>query len=458
LEQIKVKVVPHDRVMNVELMSADSGIATEPARSRFDGAVKFAKEGRMDRACDMFRDVYEGNKASPALNYNLGVCEEAAGAFWKASEYYRIADRLTNEPNKLLNAALARNEASIKKGGALAQNRADLIGTSTIEAGASPQSGAKMSPKVKAPSQSVPLAPQDISDDVLLLDKRTALVIGNGGYRRGALLNPVNDARAMAAELRKTGFKVIEIEDAAYTRMGAAIDEFGRAIKEGGVALVFYAGHGMQVKGENYLIPVDADLKSENDVPYKTVALGQILTKLDEAKPQVNIVILDACRDNPFARSWRSTKGGLASIDAPSGTVIAFATAPGKTAADGAGANGLFTSYLLKQLRVPNQKLEEVLKNTRKAVATASNYEQVPWDSSSMTGDFYFRVTSSQSTGAQGGSAHAANETLDQFRSAQVASRNPKIETIPEKRHEEEGAPKPPLDGLLNSLKGLFGN
>ena len=154
----------------------------------------------------------------------------------------------------------------------------------------------------------------------------------------------------------------------------------------------------MQVKGENYLIPVDAMFKEESEVPYRAINLGYILGKLENAKSRVNIVILDACRDNPFARSWRSGKsGGLASIDAPAGTLIAFATAPGKTAADGTGTNGLYTSYLLKQLRIKNQKIEDILKNTRKAVAAASGQEQVPWDSSSMIGDFYFQVGASVS-------------------------------------------------------------
>lgn len=396
LDQIQKKVVPHDRVVNIDLMEIDDGLRSDAARKRFDGALKFAKEGRMDRACDMFRDIYDAEKKSVSLTYNLGLCEEAAGAFWKADEYYRIADRMTNEPNRILTAALTRNTANLKKAGSLAQHRSDLVGNSTIEAGAAPQSVNKTANSVAALDkavQAVPQTPQNIDPEILMLEKRTALVIGNAAYKKGALLNPVNDARGIADVLRKLNFKVIEIEDAGMAKMGMAIDEFGRAIKEGGIALVFYAGHGMQVKGENYLVPVDADFKSENDVPYKSVALGQILSKLEDAKPRVNIVMLDACRDNPFARSWRSAKGGLATIDAPSGTVIAFATAPGKTAADGSGSNGLYTSHLLKQLTVPNLRIEDVLKNTRKAVAAESNNEQIPWDSSSLTGEFYFKVS-----------------------------------------------------------------
>lgn len=400
LEQIKSKVVPHEKVVNIALMESADGLRASGASARFDGALRFAKEGRMDRACSMFRELYEADKGSVALNYNLGVCEEAAGAFWKADEYYRIADRLTNKPNKLLTSALARSTSNLKKAGNLAQNRSDLMGGGKIEASSlqMPTNAASTSASMNAASALVPKAPQNITPELLMLEKRTALVIGNSAYQRGALLNPVNDARAISNELRKMNFKVISVEDASYAKMGMAVEEFGRAIKEGGVALVFYAGHGMQVKGENYLIPVDADLKAESDIQYKTLALGQILSKLEDAKPRVNIVILDACRDNPLARSWRSTKGGLSTVDAPAGTVIAFATAPGKTAADGSGANGLYTSHLLKQLSQPNQKIEDVLKNTRKAVSAESNNEQIPWDSSSLTGEFYFKVVAEKSS------------------------------------------------------------
>lgn len=159
------------------------------------------------------------------------------------------------------------------------------------------------------------------------------------------------------------------------------------------MALFYYAGHGVQVGSENYLIPVGASLSSETDAKYKTINLGFILSKLEDARSRVNVVILDACRDNPFARSWRSQRGGLAAIDAPAGTMIAFSTAPGSVASDGDGANGLFTEELVKELRKPNQKIEEILKNTRRAVATITGNNQIPWDSSSLMGNFYFSVS-----------------------------------------------------------------
>lgn len=409
ISQVKQKVIPHEAVVSIEIIENGDSLKKSQSQNDFSGAVKFALSGRMDRACEMFKQIEESEKSSVSLYYNLGVCEEASGAFWKANEYYQIADKLTKSPSAQLNSALKRNEENIKRTGKLAENRSDLISSSKIESGAAPQTITQNN-KPSQSSQTPLKGATPIPQEMLLMEKRTALVIGNGTYEKGALRNPVNDSRAITQELRKVGFQVISIENADQARMMSAIDEFGRAIKQGGVAMFFYAGHGMQYSGENYLIPVKSDLKSESELSFKAINLGYILTKLDEAKPQVNIVVLDACRDNPFARSWRSAKSGLASIDAPSGTVIAFATAPGKTAADGSGSNGLFTSHFLKQLSVPDQKIEDILKNTRKAVAADSRNEQVPWDSSSMTGDFYFRtstmdpsehftVTSASSTG-----------------------------------------------------------
>jgi uncharacterized caspase-like protein len=456
VDEVMRKIVPHDKNMSVSLMDADDRIRSPANKERFAGAIKFANSGRMDRACEMMREVYEQEKDSVALNYDLGVCEEAAGAFWKASEHYRIADRLTNEPNKLITAALSRNDQNIKKAGAMANIRSDLVKSDRLEAGASPQMIKKGNSRPSA-SQPIPSAPQNISSEALFLGQRTALVIGNSKYRRGALLNPANDARAMAAELRKSGFQVIAIEDAGLNRMNSAIEEFGRSIKRGGVALVFYAGHGMQVNGENYLIPVDADLTKETDIQSKTLNLGLILTKLEDAKSRVNVVVLDACRDNPFARSWRSAgKGGLATIDAPAGTVIAFATAPGKTAADGSGANGLFTTHFLAQLRIPNQKLEDVLKNTRKGVAADSQNEQIPWDSSSLTGDFYFKVSSNVMAANPAVSGTPATAGAE---STTLATRSIKVDgkaDSTEKAAPDTARSANPENGLLNSLKGLF--
>jgi hypothetical protein len=221
-------------------------------------------------------------------------------------------------------------------------------------------------------------------------ERRTALVIGNGAYKDAPLRNPVNDARAVAKALEETGFRVRLVENARRSTMRAAIREWGDELTEGGVALFYFAGHGMQIRGRNYLIPVGADIQRENEVEDESVDANTVLAKLDSVKNSLNLVILDACRNNPFQRSFRSSQQGLAQMDAPSGTLVAFATAPGSVAADGEGANGLYTEHLLQQMRVPGLSVEELFKRVRIGVTKETADKQVPWESSSLKGDFFF--------------------------------------------------------------------
>ena len=225
--------------------------------------------------------------------------------------------------------------------------------------------------------------------------KRVALVIGNGGYKFSPLKNPANDARVMAATLRRLGFDVEEKTNLGFAQMNKAVDSFGKKLHSGGVGLFYYAGHGIQVNGNNYLIPVDAEIDDENEVRYKTVDAGLVLAKMEQARGDVNIVVLDACRDNPFSRSFRTTSRGLASMDAPNGTFIAYATAPGKTAADGSGSNGLYTQELVRILETPGLKLEDVFKRTSRGVKDKSGNKQTPWVASNLDGDFWFIPPSS---------------------------------------------------------------
>jgi hypothetical protein len=168
-----------------------------------------------------------------------------------------------------------------------------------------------------------------------------------------------------------------------------AMTEFGGKLSDGSVALFFYAGHGMQVRGKNYLIPVDAEILSEAAVSSEAADADQLLDKLAPAR--VSMVILDACRNNPFERKFRSGGGGgLAQMNAPAGILVAYATAPGKTASDGAGRNGLYTQELLRAMSEPNRKVEDVFKRVRTNVLKKSGETQIPWESSSLTGDFYF--------------------------------------------------------------------
>jgi uncharacterized caspase-like protein len=185
-------------------------------------------------------------------------------------------------------------------------------------------------------------------------------------------------------------FQVILLENATTSQMFTAAREFGDSLHKGDVGLFFYAGHGIQIRGRNYLIPVDANIKREDEVSFNSFDAGQLLEKMETAHSSVNIVILDACRNNPFARSFRSSSQGLAQMDAPVGTYLSFATAPAKVASDGKNGNGLYTQHLLKAMRTPGLKIEDVFKRVRVNVMSDSDGQQIPWDNSSLTGDFYF--------------------------------------------------------------------
>ncbi len=219
-------------------------------------------------------------------------------------------------------------------------------------------------------------------------DKRVALVIGNADYKNAPLANPVHDAKDMAAALRSVGFDVIEKVDASQKEMNRAIARFGEKLTRDSVAIFYYAGHGLQVRGKNYLIPVDAEITGENSIRAETVDVDAVLDQLGAS--DLSVVILDACRNNPFERRFRSLAGGLAQMDAPKGTLIAYSTAPGKTAFDGEGRNGLYTLELLKEIRKIGLTVETVFKNVRRSVARTTSDQQIPWESSSLTGDFYF--------------------------------------------------------------------
>jgi uncharacterized caspase-like protein len=225
-------------------------------------------------------------------------------------------------------------------------------------------------------------------------DRRVALVVGNAAYKKSPLANPVNDARAMTISLQKLGFEVIERENLVRVDFAKAVREYGERLKGATVGLFYFAGHGIQVRGRNFLIPVDADIAFEDEVAYRSVDVAEILDKMDSARTAVNVLVLDACRNNPFAHSFKVAQSGLAQIDAPTGTLIAFATAPGSVAQDGEGGNGLYTGVLLKHIAAPNVAVEQMFKRVRVDVVKASNNQQVPWESSSLNRDFSFAAGS----------------------------------------------------------------
>lgn len=234
--------------------------------------------------------------------------------------------------------------------------------------------------------------------DSSVSEKRTALVIGISDYPSAPLRNPVNDARAMTQVLQEVGFEVISRTNSDQKEMKRAINRFGEKLSQkGGVGLFYFAGHGMQMNGKNYLIPQDAQIRKEQDVELESINLDRIMGEMEFAENRLNIVILDACRNDPFSRrfrkyrSWGQGSRGLAPPNAPSGTFIAFATAPGSVAADGVGNNGLYTQELIKAIKMPGQTIEKVFKVVRRNVREQSNEEQKTWDNSSIEGDFYFR-------------------------------------------------------------------
>ncbi len=229
--------------------------------------------------------------------------------------------------------------------------------------------------------------------------KRLALVIGNGAYENAPhLKNPTNDAIDVAEHLGKVGFSVEHGVNLTQRQMKAMIRAFGQRLKGGGQGLFYFAGHGVQLRGRNYLIPVDASIQNEADVEDQGVDANLMLGIMDEAGNGLNVVILDACRNNPFGRSFRSASNGLAQMDAPSGTLIAYATAPGSVASDGKERNGLYTQELLKNMLIPGLSIEEVFKRVRIAVRNSTAGQQTPWESSSLTGDFYFSGPTSKTT------------------------------------------------------------
>jgi len=220
-------------------------------------------------------------------------------------------------------------------------------------------------------------------------EQRTALVIGNSAYTSGPLKNPVNDAADMAAMLKNLGFAVTLKQNAKQQEMDEALEAFGNSLKRGGVGLFYYAGHGVQVNGVNYLLPIGARINKEADVKYQAVDANRILDEMATANNGLNIVMLDACRDNPFARSFRNASRGLAIVSsAPSGTFISYSTSPGNVARDGDGRNSPYTAALLQYMQAPGLTISDMFINVRTKVKKETG--QVPWELSSLEGQFYF--------------------------------------------------------------------
>jgi hypothetical protein len=228
-------------------------------------------------------------------------------------------------------------------------------------------------------------------------ENRLALVIGQSAYKSvPALPNPGNDAKAVTQLLTDSGFEVSQASDLSQSQMREKVSEFAGQVAAKGadtVALVFYAGHGLQIDGENFLVPIDIDPKREADIPIQAVRLNDVMNTLTSVPSRMRILLLDACRDNPFPDLKKTAGGGLAIIDAKIGapnTFLSFSTSPGAVAEDGTGADSPYTTALLAAAKEPNIPIEETFKRVRLSVNKATEGRQTPWDSSSLTEDFRF--------------------------------------------------------------------
>jgi uncharacterized caspase-like protein len=264
-----------------------------------------------------------------------------------------------------------------------------------------------------------------------LAEGRVALVMGNSAYQSvPALPNAANDAKAVAEFLSSAGFEVVSAPDLTQSSMRRAIGEFADKISSKGrdtVAAVYYAGHGVQVDGYNYLVPIDAQVVRESDVPLQGVRLDDLMNALAAVPSKMRIVMLDACRNNPFSEINKVGGRGLAIVDAPAGSIVSYSTSPGSEALDGDGANSPYTTAFLSVAKEPGLPIEQAFKRMRLAVNDATRHQQLPWESSSVTTEFSFipgqgggataarpAATPVSVTGA--GGAHAATRSLESWK------------------------------------------
>jgi uncharacterized caspase-like protein len=255
-------------------------------------------------------------------------------------------------------------------------------------------------------------------------EKRVALVVGNSAYvNANPLPNPVHDAGEMAKALTEAGFEVIAGLDLDKTGFDGKIRDFARALDGADVALFFYAGHGLQVGGRNYLVPIDAIMQKERDLDFEGISVDFVLKQMEiDRENKTNVVFLDACRDNPLARNLARSMGtrsvsigkGLAQVETGVGTFIAYSTQPGNVALDGDGANSPFTTALAKGVRVPGRNLTAVMVDVRRDVLAATQGKQVPWDHSSLTGDFFFQLAAAPGAIPGGGAPSPASADLQE--------------------------------------------
>jgi len=391
-QKVQRDVVPSSVSINVNLAASPAGIANDKMKERFDSAMKFAKANRLDRACEIFREVYAQEKQSPGLTHNVGVCDEVDGQVEAARLKYVQADKLTTEPDPVISASLKRIEKQYEVRTRIATTRGTDIAPDVRRTGA----GAPQNPINLAATSGPPAKLKEL----MKKESRVALVIGNASYRQiDSLKNSINDARAIEAELKQLGFNVVFGQDLTYQQMSQTVTTFKQRLKPGDVGLVFYAGHGLSSKsGENFWLPVDFELKyAQKEELLKSRSFSieqQILKGMRDVKTRVQIVVADACRSIPkLQASSRGVNTGMAPPKRlAKGSLVSYSAGIGQEAEDGTGENGTYTTKLLEALRIPNLPAGEMFKIVQRGVAAETNEAQVPAVYDELLGEFYFRV------------------------------------------------------------------
>ncbi|MET1257421.1 caspase family protein [Aliikangiella maris] len=225
--------------------------------------------------------------------------------------------------------------------------------------------------------------------------RMTALVIGNADYPGQKLRNTTNDSEDMSGKLSEFGFSVIHLSNAEKREIDDSVKSFRDNLNSNDIGLFYFAGHGMQIDGENYITAIDTDFDTEMDAKYSSYPLNKVIEIMERSKNKTNIIILDACRNNPYERAWHRAPGqrGLAPVFAPKGTIVAFATSPGEVAGDGAGRNGCYTEALLKHISSPDIPIEEMFKRVRNSLSVITKNKQTSWEHTSLSGDFFFNIS-----------------------------------------------------------------
>lgn len=388
------KAKAHDRLgASAEAIDAYSaalrllGDQPEPrVKLLYERSQVYVKAGQLPKA---YVDLKEGSLVAPGnadIKRELGMLEKQG--ITSRSSYTPDAGTAKSTTGNTTTMAPTKNTRPA--------NTPTRTETSTRKDPVPPKKEPETTPVVAATQPVAPTQPS-LADEYKN-EKRYALVIGNGAYPKsvGVLKNPVNDATDMAKELTASNFDVTLLTNATYGQIRAALLKFKDKIdagdKDNTVALFYYAGHGVRHEEENYLVPIDASVEFEDDIArYCFPTQRMVLGNMERSNARMNIVILDACRNNPFPAVNRSLSGGLGEMHRARGSFIAYATAPGSVAADGGGRNGLYTQELLRAMRKPGLTIEQVFKEVRANVLRLSANKQNTWDSSNIIGEFYFK-------------------------------------------------------------------